>query len=125
MTQNYNSMSVDWSPVSSIVFTSTYLPIVPEERIPTANVIDGTTNSSNDVEQQITDIVLSVDNPNDYNNSITLVSTTDYRRISLTSKEIREIDLKVYWRSKTGQLNPVMLSDGNSCSMKLKFEKRK
>jgi hypothetical protein len=116
---------VDWSPVSSIVLTSNSLPIVSEDIIPAVNLSGLTFNSSNDSEQQITDIVLSIDNPNDYNNIITYVASTNYRRISLNAREVRQINIKILWRSKQGVLYPLMLSDGNSCSLKLKFEKLK
>lgn len=124
-TQSYPSFSVDWSPVSSIVITSQYLPIVSEERIPTINILTGGSNSSNDLEQQITDIVLNIENPNDYNTRITYVASTDYRAMTLTSREVRELDLRIYWRSKTGSLYPLLMSDSNSGNAKLKFEKLK
>lgn len=123
-TQNYNSFCVDWSPVSSIVMTSATLPIVQEEIIPAINVVSSSSNSSGDIEPQITDICLSLENPNDYNNNITYTATTNYRRISLCSDLIQDFDIRIYWRSKKGQLYPVMLADGNSVSLKIKFEKK-
>ncbi len=122
-TQTYPSMSVNWSPLSSIVITSPTLPIISEERVPTINILSGGSNSSNDLEAQLTDIVLSIDNPNDYNNQITYTATTNYRRCSLNAREIREISIQIYWRSKQGVLYPLLMSDGNAGTLKLKFEK--
>lgn len=124
-TQYAPSFSTNWSPVSSIVITSQRLPIVAEERIPTVNVISGISNSSNEIEQQISDIVVNIDNPNDYNTRLTYVANTDYRSITLNAGEIREIDLKIYWRSKIGKIYPLLMSDGNSGNCKIKFEKIK
>lgn len=122
-TQNYNSFCVDWSPVSSIVMTSATLPIVQEEVISAINIIQNTSNSSGGIEPQITDICLSLENPNDYNNNITYTASTNYRRISLTNDVIQDFDIRIYWRSKKGLTYPILMSDNNSVSLKIKFEK--
>ena len=51
--------------------------------------------------------------------------TAEYRRIALTGNMgIRNIDINVFWRSKTGQLLPFCLPSGGSATLKLLFEKK-
>ena len=50
--------------------------------------------------------------------------TAEYRRISMTgSGALTNIQISVFWRTKLGELVPMTLSGGSSCTIKLLFTK--
>jgi hypothetical protein len=123
-TQSYPCFQ-NWSPVQSIVFNSSIgvnMEYVSEPQILNNSSVFGL--SSNKVENVITDIVLPVDNPSDYN-SFVMYNANVYREANLRVSEIRNIGMSIYWKNKLGKNYPIMLSDGNNITVKIKFEKIK
>ena len=120
--QSYSSFH-NWSPVQSIVFSSnigTFAENVADPQILSSNSIFGLT--SNRVENIITDIILPINNPMDYNSFI-MYNANVYRESNLRVDEVRSIGMSIYWKDKLGLQYPVMLSDGNNVTVKIKFEK--
>ena len=114
-----------FSPVSSIVFMSN-MGILTEYigQLQILNNNSITTNQSNNIENQIMDIALSVDNPMDYSSQIQYVAGV-FRFSEIIAKEIRSISISVYWKNKYNGFNyPVMLSDGCGFNAKLMFQKK-
>ena len=113
-----------WCPISSIVFTSNQLPIIVSQ-FSSSNTTGITPNSAligNRFALVITDLMT---NQQGYRPNIIYNPTAEYRRISLTGNMgIRNIDINVFWRSKTGQLLPFRLPSGGSATLKLLFEKK-
>jgi hypothetical protein len=113
-----------WSPVSSIVFTSNQLPIVVSQ-FSASNSISNQVPSAtigNRFALVITDLMT---NQQGFRPNIIYNPTAEYRRITLTGNMgIRNIDINVFWRSKTGQLLPFRLPSGGSATLKLLFEKK-
>ncbi len=113
-----------WCPISSIVFTSNQLPIIPSQ-FSSSNTTGNTPNSAtigNRFALVITDLMT---NQQGYRPNIIYNPTAEYRRLALTGNMgIRNIDINVFWRSKTGQLLPFRLPSGGSASLKLLFEKK-
>jgi hypothetical protein len=113
-----------WCPISSIVFTSNQLPIIPSQFSSvntTGNVVNSAT-IGNRFALVITDLMT---NQQGYRPNIIYNPTAEYRRISLTGNMgIRNIDINVFWRSRTGQLLPFRLPSGGSATLKLLFEKK-
>lgn len=113
-----------WCPVSSIVFTSNQLPIIVSQfssTNTTGNSTD-TTLIGNRFALVITDLMT---NQQGFRPNVIYNPTAEYRRLSLTGNMgIRNIDINVFWRSKTGQLMPFRLPSGGSASLKLLFEKK-
>ena len=123
--QSYSSLSTVFSPVSSIVFMSN-MGILTEYigQLQILNNNSITTNQSNNIENQIMDIALSVDNPMDYSSQIQYVAGV-FRFSEIIAKEIRSISISVYWKNKYNGINyPVMLSDGCGFNAKLMFQKK-
>jgi len=124
--QSYSSLSTVFSPVSSIVFMSN-MGILTEYigQIQILNNNSITTNQSNNIENQIMDIALSVQNPMDYSSQIQYVASV-FRFSEIIGNEIRSINISVYWKNKYNGINyPVMLSDGCGFNAKLMFQKKK
>ena len=122
ITQEYATV-LQWSPVSSITFTSNLLPVFPVinskvQIYQNGDLIDDSTayNFSN----TITDFIA---NNSDFLPFIQY-SPSIYRYISLKENQsIRSIDISVNWMNKhTGRLSPLYLSAGSSASCKLFFK---
>jgi hypothetical protein len=120
--QEYTTV-LQWSPISTITFTSNLLPVFPVinskvQIYKNGDLIDDSTdyNFSN----TITDFIA--------NNSEFLpfiqYSPSIYRYISLKENQsIRSIDISVSWMNKhTGELIPLYLAPGSSASCKLYFK---
>lgn len=132
LNQEYNSTSQLWSPIESIVFTSTLLPLYAEQV--GAPIVYGEGNntasansSSSAFTPIITDIALSLNNAHDYRDFIEYAPTAEYRLTSFTSsrQECRAIDIQVFWKSRlTSTLVPVTLYNASSVSLKILFRKK-
>jgi hypothetical protein len=113
-----------WCPISSIVFTSNQLPIIPSQ-FSSVNTTGNLVNSAtigNRFALVITDLMT---NQQGYRPNLIYNPTAEYRRISLTGNMgIRNIDINVFWRTKTGNLLPFRLPSGGSATLKLLFEKK-
>jgi len=123
--QQYSTIS-EWSPVSSVVFTSSTLPIVVNQLsnpvLYLNNNLIQLARPSNAFNTLISDLV---SDEQSYRGSLLYIPSAEYRWISLTtSRPINQIDIQVYWRSKIGLLVPFTLPSGGSCSLKILFRKK-
>lgn len=113
-----------WCPISSIVFTSNQLPIILSQ-FSSTNTSGNSTDTNligNRFALVITDLMT---NQQGFRPNVIYNPTAEYRRLTLTGNMgIRNIDINVFWRSKTGQLLPFRLPSGGSASIKLLFEKK-
>jgi len=123
ITQEISSIG-NMSPILSIVFVTTQLPIIQSIQ-GNPNIYNNGSianqNSSNLGYNIITDLV-----PNNfiYTPNIIYVPSGQYRFISLTSgAKIQNIDYSVYFLDKTGNLNQVYLNTGSCCTVKFLFQK--
>ena len=112
-----------WTPINAIVFTSNTLPIVPNQisAVSTIGVEATPASTGNDFALIITDIQSS----DGFLPNILYVPSGENRYIDMTGNQpIRNIDINVFYRVKTGQLIPLRLPSGGSASMKLLFKKK-
>jgi len=123
--QEYSTVA-SWTPISSIVFTSATLPIVPNQLSAPLIFADGGIiyagdgNNAN-FAQVISDFV--ADN-GVYKPSL-LYTPTQLRLIDLFGNQpISQIDISVFWKSKLGEFFPLQLNSGGSCSIKVLFTKK-
>jgi len=130
--QDYSSTDSLWSPVSSIVFTSTLLPIRAEAT--GAPLVLGAGNlgfSSATVQSAfqpiVTDIALdtSIGNADGYRRFIYYAPSAEYRLSDFASskQDIRNIDIQVFWKNRLdNQLYPVNMFNLSSVSIKVMFK---
>lgn len=130
--QDYSSTDSLWSPCSSIVFTSTLLPIKTEAT--GAPVILGASNlgfSQATVQSAfqpiITDISLdtSSGNADAYRRFIYYAPSAEYRLsdFSASKQDIRNIDIQVFWKNRLdNQLYPINMFNLSSVSIKVMFK---
>lgn len=122
--QEYSTIQ-QWTPVSSIVFTSGTIPVAQNQLSSPIQFVNGQIvqlASSNSYSQPIiTDFIAD-----DLYPPTLLYVPAVYRYVSLASDQpLNSIDISVMYRDKAGNLNPVFLPVGGSCSVKIMFEKIK
>jgi hypothetical protein len=123
-----------WSPVSSIVFTSTLLPIKSEATgqpniLGTGNLGDSQPTSQSAFQPIITDIALDLiqGGADDYRQFIFYAPSAEYRLADLSpsKQEIRNIDIQVFWKNRlNNQLYPVQMFNLSSVGIKVMFAKK-
>ena len=121
--QEVSSVSI-WNPVSSIVFTTSLLPIVPSQT--SSPKIYNSANASSTGEPNIASILsdfeISSSPENQYRPDITYIPPGEYRLVDMySSYNLNRIDLTVYWKDIFGNLNPIYLPPGCSAHVKLMF----
>jgi hypothetical protein len=128
MTQNKMSTDVIWNPISSIVFTTSLIPIANE--LSAAPIVYGQSNTNKSVQTTdgfspiITDISIGMENgAMSYNEFLQYVPQAEYRLTELIgSGPVQQIDIQVYARERlTGQLLPLELFNGTNIECKLAF----
>jgi hypothetical protein len=128
--QEYSTVS-QWNPVTSMVITSTSLPVAPNavSGIVKASDINGfastlTGQQNNVVFPIITDFCADTSSSG-YKPYIYYVPSAEYRRIELLgSTPLSNIDVSLFWKGRDGQLNAFILGSGNTVTVKLLFEKK-
>ena len=124
-----------WNDLTTLVLTSTKLPTAVEyvpsntQAVSTGSIFNvppgNVGTSANATQKIITDFVpdrskLPIDQI-----VYQYVPTSEYRRIDLESNQpIKDIDIQFSWTNKLGQLIPIRLYPGESCNLKLLFERR-
>lgn len=128
--QEYSSASL-FTPISSIVFTTSMIPILPTNSTqPTIfNGQGSLTNSGNN--NNITSMVTDFQNQDNqgygYSGSLSYIPSAEYRFISMNQgvEKLNNIDLIVYWKDTFSHLHPLYLMSGCSCNIKILFRKIK
>lgn len=131
ITQDFPSTSSIWSPISSITFCSSLLPVNAEQMgtpviYTSSNYVPSQTSQSL-YQPIITDICLPLDRSSDYKNSISYSPNSEYRMASLMGNGgINSLDISVFWRCKYNQqLYPITMPNGSTCSIKIMFRRKK
>lgn len=133
MTQNYLSTSTLWSPIDSIVFTSTLLPLQNEQTAPPNSLGSRNTGNSSATSQSafapiITDVALDLSSdPSAYRKMIYYAPNAEYRMADFQNsrQDIRNIDIQVFWKNRLdNSLYPVSMFNLSSVSFKLMFRKK-
>jgi len=130
--QDYSSTDSLWSPVSSIVFTSTLLPIKSEATgapvvLGAGNIGFSQATVQSAFQPIITDISLdtSSGNADSYRRFIYYAPSAEYRLSDFSSskQDIRNIDIQVFWKNRLdNQLYPINMFNLSSVSIKVMFK---
>ena len=113
-----------WCPINGIVFTTNTLPIVINQfsSNSTINSDRPSPEAGADFALVITDLQT---NQQGYKPNLLYTPTAEYRRLDMTGNlGLTNIDIRVFWRAKTGQLVPMKLASGVTTSIKLLFQKK-
>lgn len=116
-----------WTPINSIVLTTTLLPIVPTNVSPEKiyNSESELNQDANNLKPVLTDFVVPVSQLNTYRNGVFYEPSSEYRFNDLTgTTPIKQINISVFWKDKYGSLHPLKLSSGMGGSIKLLFRRK-
>ena len=119
-----------WNPISKISFTTSLLPVVPENvslpkiyNSPQNALITGGNN--NNISPILTDFEVPFSALNTYCPNITYTPNGEYRMTDLYGdREINGIQLSVFWVDYYGNNYPIQLASGCSANVKLMFRKK-
>jgi len=123
--QEYSTIAL-WTPVTSIVFTSNTLPIVPNNISAPLLFLNGNQfrsggNNSN-IAQVITDFVAS---EGMYKPQVTFAPSAQYRLVNLVGNTpIYNLDIEVYYKNRVGDLIPFRLGSGSTATIKILFTRK-
>jgi hypothetical protein len=123
--QEYSSIH-NLSPIASIVFCSNTLPVVSSQVSTPLVYSNGnimvSTGLNADTANIITDLTSDT---GEYRPFLVFEPTAQYRYVSLLgSLPLENIDLSVFWRTRSGQLVPFKLASGSTVTIKLAFIKK-
>lgn len=131
MNQDYESTSSLWSPIESIVFTSTMMPLVFENTGDPVKFGGSLIGQQGNIQSAftpiITDIALVNSSASDYRAYIQYFPSAEYRLASFQRSKmpINNIDIQVYYKNRLdGQLYPIQMFNGSSVSIKFMFRRR-
>jgi hypothetical protein len=123
--QEYSTVAL-WTPITSIVFTSNTLPIVPNNISAPLLFINGQIynnggNNSN-ISQVITDFVSDT---GIYKPQIVYTPTAQYRLVNLVGNTpVYNLDINVFWKDRVGVLQPFRLTSGSTATIKILFQRK-
>ena len=129
--QDYPSTGTLWSPVASLVFTSTLLPLKKENTAKPVILNQNNTNNTNSpsaFEPIITDFVIDqqIERAEGWRDFTLYEPSAEYRMVSMTAshEEVRNIDIQVYWKYRlTGELIPLTMFNCSDVTIKMMFRK--
>lgn len=117
------------NPISSIVFTSTRLPVlksftgVPKIFNSTQNL--SSQGNNDNLTSILTDFSVPLSRDNSYRPNIDYQPQGEYRLSDLIGDNaLNAVHLEVFWKDKYGNLNPFLLNSNCGASLKLMFRKR-
>jgi len=122
--QEYSTIAL-WTPITSIVFTSSTLPIIPNQVSAPLLFFDGriiTNGNNSNISQIITDIVSDT---GIYKPNIVYNPQAEYRLIELQgNRPLNNIDISIFFKNRVGELIPFRLSSGSTATVKILFTKK-
>lgn len=123
--QEYSTISL-WTPVKSIVFCSSTLPIVATQVSSPIEIVNGNFIGSNGNNSNQSPIITDfLADGGIYKPQLIYEPTAQYRLVSLQgNRPIYTIDISVFWKDTFGVLIPFRLSAGSGASIKVLFSKR-
>tara|TARA_R110000850_G_scaffold32972_1_gene90339 strand:+ start:44 stop:1324 length:1281 start_codon:yes stop_codon:yes gene_type:complete len=123
--QEYSTIQ-NWCPVSAIVFTTSTIPVIPNQLsspliFAEGNILTNTSGNNSNFQLVLTDLESG---ELCYKPNLQYSPTAEYRRISMTgTSPLTNIQLSVFWRNKLGNLVPFYLGSGSSATVKFLFTK--
>jgi hypothetical protein len=123
--QEFSTIS-QWTPVSSVMFTTSTIPIIPNQLSNPVIYLDGGPIQLNQTYKNFSNIISDISTDECvYKPELLFVPSAEYRRIDLQNDQpLTQIDIQVFWKDKLGFIRPFTLPPNASCSMKILFEKK-
>ena len=128
-TQDFDSLSTLWSPVSSIVLTTTLIPIRSEfvsapVTLGKSNLQSGGTTGTASFQTVLCDFNGEISGDK-WRNLITYVPEQIPVSLTTSHQEVKAIDFKISWRNRlTNQLIPLLLPNTATIMVRLLFKRK-
>lgn len=122
-----------WTPVDSLIITTSQLPITPEQMTAPTPPGGSDTGYNRGVSAPAFQMTLldvtrqELQGAEDWRSNFVYEATGEYRMISLTAQTgpIQSVDLQAWWRNRLDDnLYPLRLTNGSSLSVKLMFRRK-
>ena len=118
-----------WSPISSIVFTTSMLPINPElQAAPIVfndNQVFSSVGTNANLTTVLTDFIVPLTTGTEYKPSLNYTPAGEYRLVSLFGRSpASSIQVNVFYKNRFGTLVPLTLGFGCSASIKIMFRRK-
>jgi hypothetical protein len=118
-----------WNPVSSLVFTTSLMPVVPELTAAPAIFSGGSGFSSSGNNSNLTNILTDLEVPLTHGwetkPTVNYVSSSEYRLTDLFGiNPVSSINVTVFWKNRFGSLFPLTLASGGSANIKIMFRRK-
>jgi len=129
MVQEISSIAL-WSPVASIIFASSLLPILSTQTSLPKNIGNPNNNfteigNNSNLLNAISDFSIAVDGNNQYRPMVVYNPAAEYRLIDMhSSMNLNRVDIVVYWKDSCGNTHPCELQPGCSANVKLMFRRK-
>jgi hypothetical protein len=123
--QEYSTIQ-NWCPVAAIVFTTSTIPVVPNQLssplvFAEGNILSNTSGNNSNFQLVLTDLEAG---ELCYKPNLQYSPTAEYRRLSLTgTSPLSNIQVSVFWRNRLGNLVPFTLGSGGTATVKFLFTK--
>lgn len=134
VSQDFSSVDSLWSPIASIVFTTSLLPIKTEQvaqptELGQSNIGGSASTSASAFSPIITDIALdtTVGGSAAYRQFVSYVPSGEYRMsdFSPSKTSIQQIDIQVFWKNRLdGNLYPIYMYNLSSVSLKMLLRRK-
>lgn len=117
-----------WSPVSSIVFRTSTIPVNPTNTGAPTYSGENLKNSiqASAISSVLTDFQIPLEKGNEYSNALLYYTPSgEYRLFDLISNGgLLNLNVEIYWKDKLGFVHPFLLKNGASATLKLLFRKK-
>jgi len=128
LTQEYPTTPL-WNPIQSIVFTTAFLPVVPElTAVPKVYGTDSkffNVGNNANITNTLTDFEVGLVTGADYKPLIQYTPSGEYRLVDLFGNNpISALEIRIFWRDAFGNLIPFTLGPGSNGSIKIMFRKK-
>jgi len=129
MVQGY-STGPTMCPITSLVFTTSLLPVMPS-LIGLPRLFTGGTSTAqqqqgnNNIQNQITDLEVNLIRGDEYLPNVIYEPVAEYRLLDLQSNApLQSIQISVLWKDIFGQTHPFFLQNGCGATLKVMFRKK-
>ena len=118
-----------WNPVSSIVFSTSLMPVVPELTAAPAIFTGGSGFSSSGNNSNVTNVLTDLEVPLtqgwETKPTVNYAPNAEYRLSDLFgTSPVYSINVTVFWKDRFGKLLPLTLSAGGSANIKIMFRRK-
>lgn len=117
-------------PVTSILFTTSLLPVLPS-LIGLPRIFVGASTAAvqsqgnNNIQNQITDLEVPLTRGDEYLPNVLYSPVAEYRLLDLQSNApLQAIQISVFWKDIFGQTHPFYLQNGCGATLKVMFRKK-